>query len=356
MKIPDSISELDPLQREGAGALLQNMLASVEGVEGPDGMDIPLEDFAVAIYPGGAILKVFVDAPALEFAEAAVHELCRELLERSELLSAWTIDRCEVQLHPELAQESLAAADGLEAPPSDVGARRVQHAKSPVGGGSQGPTSDETEQMRRRIRALAPALTMFGPESFGYDDEEPYTAVEDAELAAGSLVFAIDLLVDELFQDVHTLNRNRTTVDEFEGVFWVLDGLPERFAHQYGTSFARRFLVASVAMTARFASTGSPLLSCVAEELALKLLLDRARVTLDLYGLLDDGVSSALDHFADGVYEDMDHEWLYGDEQGDVGAALLGAEVESWFVPFDRDRYVHPYTRQDGEKGESVES
>ncbi|UOE21286.1 hypothetical protein NI17_009210 [Thermobifida halotolerans] len=128
-------------------------------------MGIPLEDFVVAVHPGGAILKVFVDAPALEFAEAAVHELCLELLERSELLSEWTIDQCEVQLHPELAQESLAAADGPDVPPADV-----------------------------------------------------------------------------------------------EGVFWILDGLPGRFAYQYDTSFVRRFLVVSIAMTARFTSKGSPLL------------------------------------------------------------------------------------------------
>lgn len=352
LKIPDGTSELDPLQCEGAGALLQNMFGSAEGVDGPDGMMIPLEDFLVAVYPRGAILKVFVDAPALEFAEAAVQGLCLELLDHSELLSEWMVDQCEVQLHPELAQESLAAADGPEAPPSDLEARRAQHRRSPAESHPQRPTSGETEQMRRTIRALGPKLTLFDSEAFGVGDEEPCVTAEDAELAAGAVVYAIDLLVDELFQDLHALNEIRTNADEPEGVFWILDGLPERFAPQYDNSFLRRFFVATVAMTARFTSTGPPVLSCIAEELALRLLLERARFTLDLYGLLNDGASSALDFFADGVYEDMDHEWLYDGEMSDMGSAFFGTEVESWFAPFNQNRYVHPYTRSEGEKSE----
>ncbi|KOX16480.1 hypothetical protein ADL05_12230 [Nocardiopsis sp. NRRL B-16309] len=349
LKISEGTSVLDPLQQEGAVALLQNGLRSVEGIEGPDGMNVPLDDFVVAVYPGGAILKVFVDAPALEFAEASVHELCLELLGHSELLSEWTIDECEVQLHPLFAQKSLAAAEGPDAPPADVEARRAELARPLLVPRPQGPTAEETEQMRGRIQALAPALTVFGPESFGCDDDDPSAAVEGAELAAGALVYAIDLLVDELFLDLHTLTKNRTTVDDFEGVFRVLDTLPERFAHQYDTSFVRRFLVASIAMTARFTSGGSPMLSCVAEELALRLLLDQARVTLDLYGLLDDRASSALDFFAGGVFEDLDHEWLYEDEPSGLGVALLDTAVDSWFAPFGRERYVHPYTRQEGD-------
>ncbi|MEN2423821.1 hypothetical protein AABB02_37650 [Streptomyces rimosus] len=77
--------------------------------------------------PGGALSTVFVDAPALEFAEDAVQSVTRELLERSELLAEWTVERCEVRLHPQLAQESLDAAGGPETPPADAATRKAHH-------------------------------------------------------------------------------------------------------------------------------------------------------------------------------------------------------------------------------------
>ncbi|MFE3180470.1 hypothetical protein ACFXKR_06125 [Streptomyces violascens] len=117
--IPEGAPEMGPLQRAGAVAILESGLDSVEGVEGPDGMEADLHETIVAVHPGGALLKIIVDAPALEFAEEAVRSVVGELLERSELLAEWTVDKCEVQLHPNLAQESLAAADGPDAPPDD---------------------------------------------------------------------------------------------------------------------------------------------------------------------------------------------------------------------------------------------
>lgn len=41
-----------------------------------------------------------MDAPTLEFAEDAVGLVAEELLQRSLLLSEWTVESCEVQLHP----------------------------------------------------------------------------------------------------------------------------------------------------------------------------------------------------------------------------------------------------------------
>ncbi|WP_327235365.1 hypothetical protein OG349_16770 [Streptomyces sp. NBC_01317] len=115
--------ETDPLQRAGAVAILESGLDSVEGIEGPDGMEADLHESLVAVRPGGALLRIFVDAPALEFAEEAVRSVVGELLERSELLAEWTVDKCEVQLHPGLAREGLAAADGPDVPPDDSPSR-----------------------------------------------------------------------------------------------------------------------------------------------------------------------------------------------------------------------------------------
>lgn len=132
VRVPEGTPEMDPLQRVGAVALIEDGFDSVEAIEGPDGMEVDLLDSIVAVHPGGALLKVLVDAPALEFAEEAVRSVMGELLERSELLADWQIERCEVELHPELAREGLAAADGPDAPPDDPADRKARHAECPT--------------------------------------------------------------------------------------------------------------------------------------------------------------------------------------------------------------------------------
>ncbi|MFI1253190.1 hypothetical protein ACH4U6_05180 [Streptomyces netropsis] len=79
--IAEGTPEMDPLQRAGAVALLENGLASIDGIDGPDGREVDLLDAIVAVYPGGALLKVFVDAEALEFAEDAVRDVVGEVLQ-----------------------------------------------------------------------------------------------------------------------------------------------------------------------------------------------------------------------------------------------------------------------------------
>lgn len=366
-QIPNGTPELDELHRVGAGVLLEQGFEAAESVERPDGAEVWVEDTVVAVHPGGALLKVFVDAPSLEFAEHAVRALAGEVLERSELLTDWTVERCEVELHPELAKESLDAADGPDGPPSDVAARRAVLAEpaseTPV---DPAQVEADSKSAEARMRALAPRLRSFGPGMFGAEVEEdedgdPEFAAttvseEDATLAAGALIWATDVLLDELFQDTFSLAEQGTNVSEYDELLWQLDNLPPRYALQYNSRFARRFLVTTVALTTRFTEGSFVQLSCVAEELSLRLLLASAEVTLETFGLLSDGVAAALECFTDLVYEDMDHEWLYDDstdgiEETDVGAHLGVAPMDlaSWFKPFNDGRYVHPYAADEPE-------
>ncbi|MFC8431377.1 hypothetical protein [Streptomyces sp. NPDC057253] len=359
-RIPEGTPEMDPLQRAGAVALLEDGFESVESLEGPDGVEAELLDSIVAVHPDGALLKVFVDAPALEFAEDAVQVLVDELLERSELLADWRIERCEVELHQDLAKESLDAADGPDAPPDDPAVRKARHTQHPAGDGAdEGYDPDvRTKTVRNRMLELADRLHSFPAATFGVlDDEENHgdeaggfaASPAGALLAAGALVHATIVLVAELFEDVQVLTQEDTSVAECEGPLWHLERLPDRYALRYDARFARRFLVTVIALTTRFTDGSFRRLGCVAEELALRFLLREATATLELYGLLDDDVSAALDAFADHVYEDMEHEWLYdgsmdGDDEEAAGAAL-GIEpvaFEEWFTPFDEGRYVHP--------------
>lgn len=359
--IPEGTPEMDPLQRAGAVALIEDGFDSVRAIEGPDGVKVDLRDTIVAVHPGGALLKVIVDAPGLLFAEESVRALVDELLERSELLADWTIERCEVELHQDLAKASLDAAEGPGAPPDDPAARKARHTENPRSEGSDEGYDAEAKAaaVRTQMLGLADELRSFHPVTFGvFDgedgeredgDEEFAVPPESARLAAGALVYATDILVAELFEDVQVLTQEDAAVAECEGPLWHLERLPDRYALEYDTRFARRFLVTVIAMTTRFTDGSFQRLSCVAEELALRFLLSRTTTTLELYGLLDDDVSAALETFAGNVYHDRDHEWLYdhsmdGIVETPAGVALGVAPMEfkTWFTPFNEGSYVHP--------------
>ncbi|MFJ2397179.1 hypothetical protein ACIOTI_31025 [Streptomyces sp. NPDC087843] len=47
-------------------------------------------------------------------------------------MTDWQIERCEVELDPEFAQESLAVADGPAAPPHDPADRKAWHSERPT--------------------------------------------------------------------------------------------------------------------------------------------------------------------------------------------------------------------------------
>ncbi|MDI5971258.1 hypothetical protein POF50_018230 [Streptomyces sp. SL13] len=382
---PEGASDLDALQREGVVHLLKSGLESIEAIEGPDGMEVGIEEHVIAVHPGGALLKVFADAPALEFAEDAVHGVISEVLELSELLADWEIAKCEVELQPDSAQESLDAADGPDAPPADPAERARLHALSRPAG-EPGRDATDVETMRLKLRSLAPRLAAFPLACFGYTDNEAVRIVnrETAEVAAGALVYVSEILVDELFADLATLEEDGPNVGESDGVFMILDDLPQQFAAQYTVLFSRRLAVAAVMLTGRFHQPGFGELSCLAEELLTRILLNQAEVTADLYGLLDDDVSRAWQVFADHVYEDSDHEWLYDptlddlddlddeddaagpdDPAGNDGTAEADGtdeaadparttDVNDWFTPFTQDSFVHPYAAF--EAGDTEES
>ncbi|MBP0453488.1 hypothetical protein J5Y04_28670 [Kitasatospora sp. RG8] len=122
--------ELDPLQRAGVIHLLREGLDAVEAIEGKEGGIVEITDHFIGVHPEGALLKVFVDAPSLEDAEAAIEAVIGEILEHTETLAGGSIQRCEVELHLDSAKESLEAADGPDAPASDPAVRAATHHKT----------------------------------------------------------------------------------------------------------------------------------------------------------------------------------------------------------------------------------
>jgi len=90
--------------------------------------------------------------------------------------------------------------------------------------------------------------------------------------------------------------------------------------------------------------------TCVAQELALRCLLDQVDVIQDLYDLdLPDGWRGLLEQH---MLEDTDSEMLYqnamdgcaGDIELNMQLGLAPMKLEDWFEPFN-DASVPPYVR-----------
>ncbi|MFF7965772.1 hypothetical protein ACFZC3_10480 [Streptomyces sp. NPDC007903] len=340
MAPPQGAPELDALRREGVVFLLRKGFDSLEAVEGPDGMEVDLLDDVIAAHPGGALLKLFVDAPALEFAEDAAREVVTELMERTEALSDWRLTRCAVELNSELLQESLDAADGPDAPPSDPAERARRHAAGTTPAPPDTPGHSESQAMRTRLRELAPSLTAFTLEAFGHDESAPECEVgrEAAEIAAGAVVYAIDLLVDELFTDLAALEDDGPTVARSNATFMILDDLPPHLADAYTVLFTRRLTVTAITLTGRLTRPPFDHPTCLAEELLLKSLLNQAEVTADLYSLLSDEVTQALETFATTLHPSSPPH------------PATPEDPDTWFTPYTPLSPVHPYAANENEE------
>jgi hypothetical protein len=335
LKPPADSPDLDPLQAEGAGSLLDRVLDQVDGAQDADGGDIAVERYWVGAHPEGALVLLVLDADSLEIAEGAAREIMVEVLERSELLTSWRIAGCEVGFDQRFAEAGLQAADGPGVPPEDPADRARWHAEQrqpAAAGGEPHPEND----WRQWVINHAHLLRAFDPEVFDPGDGDAQTAL----LAAGALIFATTMVIDELFQDIKTLSADNGTVADSDGVFLVLEDLPPRFAHHYNGRFAHQFLVATVMVTGRLSAEEWASPASVGETLALHLVVGRARDLLEQHDVLD---GQALRHlyneFEEAAFDDLDHEWLYqaeldGFEDDADFKAQLGPtdmRVGSWF-------------------------
>ena len=84
--------------------------------------------------------------------------------------------------------------------------------------------------------------------------------------------------------------------------------LPEKYLPRDGDLFLKKFFVTLTTVGYRLADPEAPLpmLSCTAEELALHVIIEEAKVILE-----EKGVEVSLGDFEDDVYQDLDFELLY---------------------------------------------
>ncbi|GAB6900556.1 hypothetical protein [Kineosporia succinea] len=232
-------------------------------------------------------------------------------------------------------------------------------------------TSRDTEASREQLLHSASVLTgvdlalLTALDTESDDEEAGEEAITQARFVAGALFQASVAVVDQLFVDLDTLTRDgvtETVADAPEDVFFVLGGLPERYTDRYDALFTQRLIVATADVTRRFTAGWEPL-SCVAHELALRLLLDNAEVQLDQADVeLDEGWREAIEA---NLFEDSDHEILFDapseddDEEEDEDLQLSEDSAPMgfvhWFTPFNADRSLPPYLVESLEEIDDLE-
>ncbi|MFC4004578.1 hypothetical protein ACFS2C_13285 [Prauserella oleivorans] len=307
---PANSPDLDALQQVGVVALLDSRLSRLAAIEGPDGVEITPVEHSVHAHLGGANVSWLLDAPALVFAEDATRSVLEQLLDETELLEGWQVKHCAVTATDDQLESALAAEaepDGLEEP---------------------GPEAQiELVERRQRLLDAAEYLRAFDLAAFGHTDGGDVTE-EEARYVAGALVHGVEMVTDELFSDIQLLEDEDATADEADAL-WVLDELPQQFAHHYTALFAKQFLVTTAILGHRLTQPDWTQPLCVAEALALHIVKSRAELELDLAEVMsEDRAAEILAIFDDHAFADGDHEALYEDDE-----ASEDVDVNSWFRP-----------------------
>ena len=134
-----------------------------------------------------------------------------------------------------------------------------------------------------------------------------------------------------------------------DGVHSLLaDLLPRGYIPRYNEGFLRMWFVTVLTIGYKLAQPEPPvpLLSCTAEELALRALIEEAKELL-----AQEGIEANFGLFEDTVFEDADHEFLFRPEADGIEDSAEGARLgisllrfDEWFTRFDSAASeIHPY-------------
>lgn len=367
LRPPVEAAKLDLLQQEGVGALLDQQLGQVEGVAGPSDEDIDVLDYRIEVRADGATVLLAVDAPTLPTAESAAANVLREVLAEADALGGWTLTSSEVEITEDEFNERLAAADRAADPALS---EAEQHLQAEIEDALEGADDSERSQTpepnrdpehwRARLTELAERFRALPAESFTpVDRPDP----PNATLAAGALVHAAGVVIDELFYDELALTVNDATAGQAVGLL-VLDELPPCYQHYYDARFSRALLVCATMVASRLTASTWRTPRNVGESLALRLFVNEARVVLEATELMDWTESGPyFESFMARAVSDPSVEELFdaelpvfGAEQSDVSSEQVnavadrlrdrGLAFDHWFTAgddVDGAQGPHPY-------------
>ncbi|WP_187352036.1 hypothetical protein [Allosaccharopolyspora coralli] len=361
---PVEATDLDGLQQEGVVALLDRQLSQVEGVAN-DGDDIDVLDYRITARERGTTVVLALDAPSLNSAEQGAATVLDELLGETELLVGWTVSRSEVRITEDEFNQSFSGRDSDDVEEAALHAAIEEALGGDTEHGSEEPALDTT-LWRERLVALAPQLAAFSSEVFS--DPSGEVAHEDRLVAAGAVVHAVRVVTDELFYDELALSVNNATVKDAVGLL-VLEELPPCYEERYDALFTRALLLSSASVAQRLANRGWHPPSTVAEALALRLVVNEARVLLEAAELMDwersGRVFTTFDAAArtgvphedlfevDVVFPPSDDTLTEPMRQAQEALRSRGLAFEQWFEPWpgsseqgpDDTTGLHPYLR-----------
>ncbi len=158
---------------------------------------------------------------------------------------------------------------------------------------------------------------------------------------------AIALLTDEFTDDVAlVLTAEKPDI----GGTAMFAFLPPQFVRRYTPLFAKKFLATFHAAAWKITQPDAYQLSCVAEEIAAEAIVVQAEAILEL-----EGEEADFGLFRDGIFEDMDFDWLFHAEMDGIEDAEIAEEMvmvnlrfEDWFKRFsDEHPRVPPYAEDE---------
>lgn len=196
---------------------------------------------------------------------------------------------------------------------------------------ADGETEEEWQQRTFNAGAKLPGLSL---ELLGLDPQESNpelrkTQLHEATLLRGAIHWAYIALVDELLDDVSLLRESPESAAETQQIV----NLPQLETSSYGPLFAQQFLAVTFDLGAAMATSfRAP--SCIAQELALQLLLDQVEVLAQMLpnlGLAQDW----RQHVEGTLFASPNLAVLH-----DPGTAER--TVATWFSPFNGSA-VNPY-------------
>lgn len=151
-----------------------------------------------------------------------------------------------------------------------------------------------------------------------------------------ALYSALCILADNFFDD------------DLEDEYHVFrESLPRKYINLYTPIFLKKFYTAFLNVGYKLAlpEESRTILACVAEELALHLVIELASALLE-----SGGEKPEFAGFEEAIYQDVDFEYLYQPENDGIEDSIIGSELgignlhfSEWFKPFDNASMpVHP--------------
>jgi|SRR5690348_5440522 len=159
---------------------------------------------------------------------------------------------------------------------------------------------------------------------------------------------ACDVLIDEVFEDLKTIEDPKDLVDTALG-----DCLPERYLYRYTPLFFKQFVVCIITVAWKLAQPEHMPLSSLAEELAAWALVRKAQTLIEMGEEGGQTSDDPFGSFIDAFFEDLDFAYLFDEAYDGIDkeaelAQVLGMSslsLQDWFKPFSDEpsRIAHPY-------------